>query len=451
MKTIFIACFHTLISRNIIGTPVLDILARSGLKVVVLIPNYKKEYFEKTYPRPNVIFEGVNVGLAVRSRMVRIFKRLVEAMPQTKRASLGRRRDFSGRKKALWRYLLFYWPLGVLGKFPLAVKLVRRLDFHLSPKGRFYELLDKYKPVLVFSTDVQSEHDVALMQDARRRGMRIIGMVRSWDNLTTRHLRIIPDEFTVHNEIIKKEAIEITGFPAAKITITGIPHYDKYLRGPTKSREDFFREIGADPQKKLIVYVPICDFRLEDNSVDRFLLEILAGFDANIFVRFPPAERVDLRGFAKPLNMFFDHPGHVFDEKIMGDRDVTPAGDERLANALSFANVVVSGPSTVVIDAALFDRPIILVDFYPRLVKDDERIYEYGAEHVAPLLKSGGIRLAKSKEEFFDFLNDYLAHPEKDHEGRKRIVAEQCWKTDGQSSQRLAVFILDLLNQTGKK
>lgn len=447
MKTIFIACFHTLISRNIIATPVVDILTRAGLKVVALIPDYKKEYFEKTYLRPGVVFEGVNVGLAVRSGIVRVFKRLAEAMPRTKRAALGRRRDFSGRKKGLSRYLAFYWPLGVFGRFRWSIKLVRWLDFHLSPKGRFHTLLDKYRPELVFSTDVQNEHDVALMQDASRRGIKVIGMVRSWDNLTTRHLRILPDELAVHNEIIKKEAVEISGFPAAKITITGIPHYDKYLRGPVKSRENFFREIGADPQKKLIVYVPICEFRLEDNSVDRFLLEILSGLAVNIFVRLPPAERVDLRGFVKTGGMFFDYPGHIFNEKVVGDRDVTPAGDERLINALSFADVVVSGPSTVVIDAALFERPVVLVDFYPRAVADDERIYEYGAEHVLNLLATGGARVAKSKEEFLHLLDDYFAHPEKDRAGRERLVREQCWQTDGRSSQRVADFVSGALTR----
>ena len=47
MKTILITSFHPLISRNILFSPVLDLLRASGVRVVVIGRTKKKEFFKK--------------------------------------------------------------------------------------------------------------------------------------------------------------------------------------------------------------------------------------------------------------------------------------------------------------------------------------------------------------------------------------------------------------------
>lgn len=446
MKTIFITSFHPLISRNVFSTDIISRLtSRGDLRVVALVPDYKKDFFEKNYGQANVIFEGIATGISARSKRVGFFKRLAEAMPNTKRAAIGRWRTLSGKAKSPAVYYLFYFPIGMLGRFLWFHKLVRFVDFYLSPKGRFTDAINCYHPDLIFSTDIQNESDVALMQDAKRADIFIAGMVRSWDNLTTRALRIIPDRILVHNEIIREEAVRLHGVPSSRIITVGIPHYDRYVKGPTMERKRFFETIGADHDKKLIVYFPVCDYRLLENNVDRMMLEILSTFGENILVRFPPAASVAIGDFAKQKYMTFDRPGHIFEEKRVDDRDITVEDDTRLINALAWCDAVVSGPSTAVIDAAFFDKPIILVDFYPRQITATEKIYEYGAEHMASILESGGVRVAKSRDEFLNLIEQYLRHPELDRAGRRKIVEEQCWRADAQSSQRIAGHIYSLL------
>lgn len=457
MSTLFITSFHPLISRNIIGTAVLPLLARGGMpgsredlslpgmEVVVLVPDYKVPYFAKTYAQPGVRFEGVPTGSSVRTKRVGMFKRLAEAMPNTRRAAIGRVRTLSGEKKSRLYYYLFYLPASLLGRSKLAMRFVRCADFWFSPRGRFSELLERYRPDLIFSTDVQNEHDVALMQDSRRAGIRVIAMVRSWDNLTTRALRIIPDRLIVHNDIIKEEAVLIYGVRPEVTGVVGIPHYDRYIRGPVVPREAFFRKIGLDPAKKLVIYFPICDYRMRENVVDRYVIETLATVDANVVVRFPPAESVTIAGLEKPAGMVFDRPGYVFDERVYGNRELTPEDDERLLHLLAYSDCVVAGPSTAAIDAAVFDKPILLVDFYPRELGDEEKIYEFGTEHFSRIIESGGARRARTREEFLRWLGDYLSHPEREQSGRERIRREQCWSLDGRSSQRLAGELLRAL------
>lgn len=441
-RTIFITSFHPLISRNIVATPIPRALADAGCHVVILVPSYKKEYFRERYSAPHVTIEGVDVSPAVRTRRVRMFKRLTEAIPNTERAAIGRKRTLSGTMKTPLYYYLFYVPVGILGKFLWFHRLVRFADYHFSPKGRFTPLIARYEPSLIFSTDVQNEHDVSLMQDGRRAGTAIVAMVRSWDNLTTRGVRILPDLLLTHNEVIKDEAVSIYGIDPARVTVVGIPHYDKYFSKKPMPREAFLKSIGADPHKPLLLYIPLCDYRLAKNNVDRYMMELLGGLDATTVVRFPPAEIVSIAGYEKKDNVIFDRPGRVFSENVAGDRDLTAEDDDRYLNLLAHANVVIGGPSTAAIDAAVFDTPIVLVDFYPEAVGEEGRIFEYRAEHFVRILQSGGVRRTQSKEEFLSVLQAYLKDPARDREGRARIVFEQCWKRDGRSSERVGAVLL---------
>ena len=442
MRTIFITSFHPLISRNIIATEFLSHLTAMGNEVVVLVPSYKRSFFEMTYRRPGVRFEGVDTGPGARSRWVRMVKRVAEALPDTRRAAIGRRRTLAGKRKSALIYWFFYAPLGLAGKSHRAVRWFRWLDFRLSPTGRFFPILDRYRPALVFSTDIQNEHDVGLMQDARRRGYPTLGMVRSWDNLTTRALRLVPPHVVVHNEIIKAEAVRYHGVAPDAVSVIGIPHYDRFLRGPTMSRAEFLKSIGAGPDTKLILYFPICDYRLERNIVDPYVIGLLGKTDGiTTLVRFPPAASVDLGDFVKPERVVYDTPGREFQPGRVEDRELTPEDNERLMNALAWCDVAVAGPSTTVIDAALFKKPVLLIDFYPRDLPSESRIYEYGAEHIANILAAGGAERVTSEQEFFAALNRYLRHPETDGRGRERIVREQCWRSDGKACERLARLV----------
>lgn len=439
MRTILVTSFHPLISRNIVSTEVLSDVVAMGNEVVVLAPDYKRSFFEEMYHLPGVRFEGVATGPTTRSRWGRMAKRIAEALPNTRRAAIGRRRTLTGNRKSALVYWLFYAPLGLMGRSSFAVRLFRRLDFFLSPRGRFFPVLDRYQPALIFSTDIQNEHDVGLMQDARRRGYPILGMVRSWDNLTTRALRFVPPRIVVHNDTIKAEAVRYHGVDPDTVSVVGIPHYDRYLRGPTVSREEFFKRIGARSDTKLILYFPICDYRMEKNIVDPYVMGLLGGMaGVTTLVRFPPSASVDLGDFIKPASVIYDTPGHEFQPGRVDDRELTPKDDERLRNALFFCDVVVAGPSTAVIDAALSRKPVILVDFYPRDLPDEGRIYEYGAEHILNILATQGARRVRSEQEFFDALKRYGNEPKVDAAGRERIVREQCWRTDGASCTRLA-------------
>lgn len=443
MKSIFITSFHPLISRNIIATNIISLLKKNGGDIVVLTPDYKKDYFVRTYGHLGIIIEGVDIGTSIRTLRMGIFKRLAEATPHTKRAAIGRRRTLSGGKKSSLYYFLFYLPAGIMGRSLLFIRFARFLDYLLSPRGRFYALFEKYHPEVIFSTDVQNEHDVSLLQDARRKKIKTVAMVRSWDNLSTRSLRILPDVLLVHNEYIAKEAVALDGMNPKKIKVTGVPHYDRYQAEPKISRREFLKKMGLDPAKKVIFYAPICDYRLSENTADRYILELLSRIDASTIVRFPPAETVGLGDFKKPANMTFDKPGHVFEERVVGNRDITPEDEERLFYEMKYADVVLCGPSTLALDAAWFDKPIVLVDLYPKNTPPEDRIYEYEGEHIMRVLESGAAKRVKTEQEFFRAIEYYFKHPEAERKERAALAHAHCGKKDGKASE----WVVETLHQ----
>ena len=447
MSTIFVTCFHGLIGRNILDTKVLGLLAERGVRVVLIVPDYKRDYFAGRFGRANVLIEGVEPNRASRYATGLLFKRLSQMMLPTRSM-----RILQGYRLWLGKgmgYTLFFRLAQLLGRSPLAVRFVRYLDVHLSPAGLFEELIRRHRPDLVFATDVMNENDVAVMQDARRSGIPILAMARSWDNFTVLGLmRFLPDRLLVWNEILKKEAVGLHRMPSERINAIGVPHYDRYLRGPSMPRRDFLRKIGADPARPLIFFAPIGELYLVENDSDRYVLEILSGLNFNVLVRFPPFDTVAcLDGVWPSPGAFFDRPGLTFQDGIIGHREISRQDDDMLLNGIAHSQVVVTGPSTIIIEAALLDKPIILADVHRRPRSFFEGVYSYGYDHIAQILASNGTRRAGSADELLRSIHASLADPDAGQEGRARIARGQCGPADGRASQRLATAILAALEE----
>ena len=445
MKTLFVTSFHPHISRNILGTEVLEKFKQTpNLRVVILAPFYKKDYFQKNFGGDNVVLEGVPMYQASKTKRGLLFKKLGVFLFGSGTAKLKTKYKYYNDKKFF--YFVSAMALGFIGKSFLVRKAIRTLDQKFSPKGFFKELLERYKPDAIFSTDPQNENDVSLMQDAKDANIPIIAMLRSWDNTTQRILRVLPDKLLAGSDELKKEVVAMYRYPENKTAITGNPHYDKYVKGPTKSKEDFFAEFGLDTQKKLITYAPVGDHLVTHNDIDQYIMEILGELhETQILIRFPPDEAVTLVNFNKPRNMFYDKPGQAFKSDEFGDREIRKEDDERLINEIYHSDLIITGPTSISLDSALIDKPVITVNFYrsPRNLFDG--IYTNYCDHIKKLLETHGVRHASSKEDFLKFIKDYLENPKLDSEGRAKIRSMWFSRADGRAGERVALEILKFI------
>lgn len=458
MKTIFLTSFHVLISRNILGTEVFRQLTRDPeLRIVLFVPERKTPYFRKAFSGPGVIVEGVSTELRAVDRFLR---QLSLACLHSRTARIKRRAECAATRRLL-RFTLKSALARLFTGRAWARGLLRMGDRLFAPRTRFARYFERYQPALVFATDIQNEQDLALARGARRHDVPVVGMVRSWDNLTAKGvLRLAPDILVVNNELVRHEAMVLSGIPAEKIRVVGIPHYDSYRGSASVSREEFFRSLGLDPAKRLALIAPIgdryiCEFQKNcRNETDQHILGVLLRAqsrgelpqDLQFLVRLPPADVVHLEGFRPPPNLVIEQPGRGDSAAHIKEQELSLGDDRHLIDSLTHIDLLITGPSTMAVDGALFDQPIIIPNFEPRprpYFLGLSRFYEY--DHFRPIIDSGGARVAKSPQELIEAVNVYLADPRRDEDGRKWIVREQVWKTDGKSSERLLAVLHEYL------
>jgi hypothetical protein len=121
---------------------------------------------------------------------------------------------------------------------------------------------------------------------------------------------------------------------------------------------------------------------------------------------------------------------------------------EHLVRLLRDADVVMNSGSTLAIDAAILDRPVICIAYDPAGTLPIGRNYEF--THIANVIREVAARLATSSEDLQQKVVTYLNHPDLDREGRRRIVEQQLGRVDGCSAKRTVAAILNLIQSESR-
>lgn len=443
-KTIFITSFFGLIARNILATDVLKRLkSNKNLRIVILAPEEKGEFYRQEFGSDNVIIEGVK-----EYRRPFLDKLFSVAFLNASDTATRRIHRLIERKRDK-RYLSFVYHLFLskIAKSKVVRRFMRWLDYQITPKRFFDGYFKKYSPDLVFSTDLFEPHDIDVMREAKHREIATVGMVRSWDNVTSKGLnRITPDQLIVHTEKIKEEAVTYCDFHPSDILVVGIPHYDNYTAEKRISRDELFQKLQLDPKKKTIFFAPPSDIYSKNDPISEKAVNALKELDAQLLLRLYIVGNVQL-GDIRPIpnKIAIDVPGSGSD---FMRADLT-SGDAHLADLLYHSDVVIAFASSLAIDAVVFDKPVVFIGFDGTLGRPYwqslRRFYDY--DHQRSILNTGGVKLARNQEELVRYVKDYLANPSLDREGRKKIIEERCWKLDGRSSERLANTLLQCLDK----
>lgn len=438
MKTVFISCFTGLISRNILSTDAFSILAKRGdLKIVIITPESRTGALQKEFGVPNVIVEGVSIpplqGLdrllwAVATNLLNSETRHVQRL--AKFAHDANRAD----------YFVSQF-VALLGRIRALRRVFRVMVRMLFSTREVEQLFLRYRPALLFAADVYTPLDLRLMLHARMARVKTVGMVRSWDNVTSKTLLMhIPERLVVNTERIRAEAIRYGDVPKEQISVVGVPHYDHYGGETRTPREVFFKKFGLDPGKKTILFTPPSDHYLKHDPITPLVLRTLEPLGVQVLVRMPLVGKADLGDYERPSNVAFDEPETSPD---FTEVHLSREADRHLADSIYHSDLVITWASTMIVDAAVFGKPIILVGFNASLRPYGESIIRYyDYNHQKHILEVGGVKLARAPEELLAAVERYLADPRADEVERKQIVAEHCGVLDGKAGERLAAILL---------
>jgi hypothetical protein len=447
-KTLFVTSFHGIISKNILNSDVFNILKdNKDIKIIIFVPNHKKELFEKYYTYDNVIFEGVDPKKLIENRINIFFARLALLLIKSHYLWYKKTEKLKS-SKSLWvkfKYLYKIYFTKLFASSNFIKKIFRFLDYFFVRKNLLDEYFKKYNPDCVFVTDVFDSADTVFLRKSRSKKIRSIGMVRSWDNCNSKGLlRVLPDRLIVNNEIIKKDAIEIHLMPETDIFVGGLPQFDLLLKEKRTSREVFFNKINAKNNKRLIMFSPV-GYPLSDTDwqIIQIFKEALNNReipdDVQFLIRLHPGRDLPLGDFVSDENFIFDKPG-ICEGK---DVEFRPSDVNHLADSLFYSDLIIWVATTLGVDALVYDKPQIVVNFDGFENKEyiDSIKRYHDEDHMKKMLDLGGATVVDNREQLVLWINNYLKDPTLNKDKRKLMANQQLWKLDGKSGERIGNFL----------
>ena len=317
--------------------------------------------------------------------------------------------------------------------------------------------LTSLKPAVLLVTGPMRFDEPGVVAIARKLGIPTIALITSWDNLSTKRRMLFEyDGYLVWSEQMKRELHDF--YPSSlkvPVYVVGAPQFDVFYSDEFRqSREEFCEAAGLRPDAPIIVYT-----LGSPNSIREYhgALDLAARIsrgelgDVQLVVRPHPA--FDTAHEAELL--------HGLRPRVVVQRTGSQTADYRSqardqivewVNTFRHADVVVQLASTVAVDAAICDRPVVNLDYDPEpsqpnqgLVKDANHVWT----HFKPIAESGGVWNVNDAGELVAAIKGYLAQPDLHRKERKWIAQYVCGEVDGQAGRRLARAVIQFGDHCG--
>jgi hypothetical protein len=380
------------------------------------------------------------------------------------------RRWFSRHEGPLLRTRgVFVEAVGWLATPPRVTRVLERTVDRLARRGRDLEpirrQLQQIDPDLIWSTVSVSGWEGPYRMAARDLGLPIATSILSFDNLTSRGPLARDHHYLVWGSRMKGQLLRL--YPElreSQVTITGTPQFD-FHRQPacTWPRARTLEALGVAAAAPLAApsagryFLYGASHAMLTPEEPRLVAQLAARMDQRpalaghtLVVRLHPLDdpvRWQAHVASSPrvrISPPFAHASAAAD----GWTVPSPEDHARLTSSLAHADGCLNIASTLSLDAAILDRPVLCIDFTAEPQSPRDMLYaEYGAEHYAPLVASGGIRLAHTWTELLDLMEAAVAEPQRDRERRARMVEGECGPVDGHSAERVARTLVALAHQ----
>jgi hypothetical protein len=144
-----------------------------------------------------------------------------------------------------------------------------------------------------------------------------------------------------------------------------------------------------------------------------------------VFQNTVPNIPMDSGGFSYPEEFFYD-----------------------LINTIRHAAVVINTSSSLTVDSAILDTPVISLcyDQEPDRRFPEGRSWMYNfSEHFMPLIDTGGVKVVYSDAECVEAINAYIENRGLDKEGRMEIAKMVGGPLDNNAGRRLATGVKELV------
>ncbi len=326
------------------------------------------------------------------------------------------------------------------------------LSYPRSPEA--VERLKAFQPDLVVATGPHRYEEPAIVAAAKNLDIPVITLITSWDNLSTKNRMVFKyDGYLVWSEHMERELAELypqtRGLPVYRV---GAPQFDALFDERFKiSKEEFCAANRLRPDRPIILHtLGSPNFTPGEVHAAYYMAERVARGDlgeAQLLVRPHPLFEVgdEEKSFAKfGPRVVVQRTGQAFSKTNMRSQNHEQIID--WVNSFRYCDVMVNLFSTVAVDAAILDKPVVNLDYDPgpgqpwqEMIKDVNHVWS----HFKPITESGGMWTVQNNEEMFEAVKGYLADPSL-HRARRRWIAEfVAGYIDGRCGERMGEAVLD--------
>jgi hypothetical protein len=448
-----------------------------GYRVVIISPNADDERFRNDYEDENVSIEQFKIE-EISKRISK--SSLYQLFLRTRRFTLPGKHNLSTlefkenvlrtnikNKSSLFkcRKLLPIWLSNILRYSRLFRTIFFKLESLLFFKEFHRDLFIKHEPDILVLTDLGTvQYSNFIMHEAKVHGVPIVSVILSWDNLTAKGCGAVkPDYAVAWNENMKWELENYHEIPASRIFVGGVPHFDGYFRsGYFLDKRELQEMLGFSDGKKVVFYGTASPFFFKENL---YIIDLLVtaireqrlSKPVQLIVRPHPAYVTRAReGSAEEMEMIKKMALENVDILMLNMPELLPRNywydvssrDQRLLGSiLKNSDLLITQFSTLMIEAAILDVPIINVGFDDlRPVKEKTTYIAHSSNHLKRILDFGFTRTAESEEQLLKLINLYLKDPKLECRERKFVRDNEGGPNKGKAGTAIADYIDSLIS-----
>ncbi len=479
MKRIFISADHGMAIIYFLQSDVVPTLLDAGIEVVLLTDDEIVPQLKSRFTHHGLTIEGLRLKQA-NEYAKKVQPRIQWLLAYLRRVGGSRRINTEAMDSHIWevwaenswKFRLGIWipsalAILLLRNFAWARKLLVRMQNRFTPDpGIYTDLFDKYQPDLVIASTPGWRLDRYLLRESARRGIPNMTVIVGWDNSSSYNISGADVQWaTCWSQLQKDELVLGSDWDPGHVHIGGIPSYDGYFRKQwLMPRDEYFKLHNLDPNRKLISYASSF-VHFAPNYPNIEALAKLVSSDAlaepsQLLIRLHPSHFQDKpKIFAEERARVFElekkYPHvHVVQPKPLGGSLGYYGGEDmdEKASMLAYSDVFVTVYSTMVVEAAVHDTPIVAA------VIDSPNGWNHPTKFSLSLKEIGDWpthkrfreakagRVAANEAELREAVNAYLKNPQLDSAERRKFIEDEITYTDASAGKRTAEFILKVLN-----
>ena len=271
-------------------------------------------------------------------------------------------------------------------------------------------------------------------------------MPAGWDHLDKYFLPFKVDTLLVPSAQVGDAAVQHQSYDASAIRVVGYPHFDFMLDDSyAEPREQLIAQLGIPEGAKYILYISGSAYCPHEPDIIETMLKWIdeGTLGEQMYIVILPyiSGRTKDRTIDEiKFSRFANHPRvRIYEKEFWGDLEKSIY----FTNILRHADTILAVYTTMVLEAALYDRPIIATPFdgyqalpYHKSIRRFEQM-----DHFKEVLRSGAMHRSENFGDLLSALQAYVRDGSIDHDKRENLRSTICGPLDRRTGERIVQLL----------